>query len=535
MTNGVCFYNEKDFKGRVYCFDNSTQLATVPSSKWSAIRVIGNGAVRIYKSSHYGGDQRNVMASAFQLHGMNDAIRSIKVYARNTRSFACMYDHDGFRGDVHCLAAGQTESNLKNIGYNDATSSMYVSGDVNVKLYKDANFSGSNNSLNKSTSDFHSRPGGWLDDDISSWKVELGQKSDQDISIYLQEKLGQDARIDHTTIMGSHNSTNSAAYNNAAGIISPNQQRSIHEQLDMGVRFFEFDTHDKKDDDIALCHAVDCDLGLVQSMKRISTEIADWLYNNPESFVFMYLNDYAANEKKLLIKEILQDTFGSLLHRPNGCQDMTPSLNQKTLLNQGKQIVVWTDSGCVQDAAFDQNSFWSSHDVRGNGKTFTPNQFVDGKFSRAYECDHPTCTDVLNESQAHEGLLAGLNSIAQDQLVENGKSLYHLWGLDYNTSWQPLFYGDSALAFNKTGWFRLSLVAQSTKLYPICQANDRWVLGARQVTFAQSPGACRDAGANFDYPTYIIEAEAVRRVLEANGINQVYINFGKHNNQWGSL
>lgn len=58
----------------------------------------------------------------------------------------------------------------------------------------------------------------------------------------------------------------------------------------MGVRMFELDTHDNWDHDIALCHVTDCTLpAFRQSMKRLSSELANWLYNNPESVIFIYL------------------------------------------------------------------------------------------------------------------------------------------------------------------------------------------------------------------------------------------------------
>lgn len=233
------------------------------------------------------------------------------------------------------------------------------------------------------------------------------------------------------------------------------------------------------------------------------------------------------------MREILQDTFGELLYRPSGCQKMSASLKQSDVLNSGKQVVIFSDSRCIDDIVFSRGSFESSHSVQNKGGDFGDNQYVDGRFTRAYECDHPFCNYVLNKDEARNGLLAGVNSISQDQLVEDGKSLYHLWAFDYtDSSLSSYLNQNKSAAIKKSGYYYLELVDKDSLLYPICKVGNSWTVSDTKSTFATAASVCSSLGGVFTAPNYIVEAEDIRDVINNHTDDRFHINFANINGVW---
>ncbi|WKE67139.1 hypothetical protein PVT67_07855 [Gallaecimonas kandeliae] len=538
ITDGVCFYQHSHYKGAEHCYLPGQSVSAVANRDWSSIRVIGRGAARIYKGEQYQGDSRNVMANAYELNGMNDAIASVQIYRRSSDDFACMFDHDGFRGDVHCLAAGQSESDLTAVGYNDATSSMQLFGDVAVTVFENVGYGGKSQLLSRSTSDFNARPGGWLDDNISSWKAVKRAKRDQEVAIELQERLGDKAPLHGSTVLGSHNSFNSSAYNNTEGFVSPNQRRSLTEQLEMGARMFEFDAHSYWSDDVALCHASDGDCfwspWLRQSMRRLAAELNAWLNSHPRQVLYLYLNDYLGDGDKALLGQVVASSFGTRLYRPQGCENLSPEISNQQVLAADRQIVVFSDRACVEGLVFARGDFESGHSVRDDGTDFSGRNYVDGRFSRAYECDHPNCTNVLNAEQVRQAQLAGINSVAQDQLVEDGKALYQLWAFDPAPA---SHYGDwqaesRSARLTANGHYYLAMGDKGELLRPLCHDGSGWRLAPQAVGFDEAAAACAAINGRFEAPKYLVEADKARQLLAQQGVVQAHIAFGVAGGRW---
>lgn len=214
---GVCFYEDKDFKGRYFCLRAGDRLTEVPNGigdEISSIRVHGNTEVMVFRDSDLRGRSARFIGDVRDLkrEGWNDQISSVEVHdARDyspwtpaygdgngpdhaqprgtsgrvhqdnggwrsdrapvwsrspvTQEGACFYENADFRGQSFCVPRGGTYASLPS-GFNDRISSIRVF-DGTVVLFKDSNFRGRSEQIR---SDVANLPGNWKDK-VSSIRV----------------------------------------------------------------------------------------------------------------------------------------------------------------------------------------------------------------------------------------------------------------------------------------------------------------------------------------------------------------------------
>ena len=214
---GVCFYQDKDFKGRYFCLRAGDRLTEVPNGigdEISSIRMRGNTEVMVFKDSNLRGRSARFIGNVPDLkrEGWNDQISSVEVgdsrdysswtpasgsqngreraqprstsgsvYQDNggwrsdrapvwgrspiTQEGACFYEDPDFRGQSFCVPRGGTYASLPS-GFNDRISSVRVF-DGTVVIFKDSDFRGRSSQIRSDVRDLR---GDWKDK-VSSIRV----------------------------------------------------------------------------------------------------------------------------------------------------------------------------------------------------------------------------------------------------------------------------------------------------------------------------------------------------------------------------
>jgi len=209
---GVCLYEDKNFKGRYFCLRPGDRLTMVPdelADEISSIRLRGNAEVTVFRDSEMRGRSARFITDVRDLkrEGWNDQISSVDVgNPRDYRSYggvyddrgrargrdrdinpdrggwmsdrppvwgqmsmpqegACFYQDADFHGEYFCVPRGGTYTSLPR-GFNDRISSIKVF-DGAVMIFKDTNFRGPSTQI---ASDVRDLRGSWRDK-VSSIRV----------------------------------------------------------------------------------------------------------------------------------------------------------------------------------------------------------------------------------------------------------------------------------------------------------------------------------------------------------------------------
>jgi hypothetical protein len=184
---GVCFYEDADFRGRWFCArtgEDSSEMPRGMNDRISSIRIFGRTEVEVFRDIRYRGasarfatDVRNL-----QREGWNDIVSSIRVsrgssswgggrpprWGRPTatpREGACFFRDAAFRGDSFCVARGASYPSLPE-GFNDQITAISVRGAV-VMIFSDEDYRGRSRRLD---SDVANVGDSW-NDRISSLRV----------------------------------------------------------------------------------------------------------------------------------------------------------------------------------------------------------------------------------------------------------------------------------------------------------------------------------------------------------------------------
>lgn len=186
--NGVCFFEDSNFRGRYFCVDSNDDLGKLPRDmrdRISSLRVLGNVAAVVFKGEKFKGPSARFLTDVRDLkkQGWNDQISSIRVtktasawdggrfpgWGRESfpKEGACFYRNPGFKGDYFCLPRGASYA-LVPSQFNDEISSIRLIRAGGVLIFKDRDFEGQAARL---TSDVADLRGGAWNDRISSIRV----------------------------------------------------------------------------------------------------------------------------------------------------------------------------------------------------------------------------------------------------------------------------------------------------------------------------------------------------------------------------
>lgn len=220
----------------------------------------------------------------------------------------------------------------------------------------------------------------------------------------LQSYIDIDAPLNQATIIGTHNSYNSKAYQiPVLRYVDPNQSLSLFKQLEAGARSIELDAHwfYKKNfkKDILLCHGQSNHAGCSMYDRPFTDglkEIRDWVVTHPYQLILLYIEKHVdghENQMANQIESILGPYIlksGRFAKNYGSCTALPTHLSKRDILNTGKQIIVVT-KGCQDNKA----EPWKDLLFAGIGDILnSPFTFID--MTIAHFNKYPSCEDHTN-------------------------------------------------------------------------------------------------------------------------------------------
>lgn len=216
-------------------------------------------------------------------------------------------------------------------------------------------------------------------------------------ALKLQREMDLNAPLTEATFLATHNSYNSSVYTIPyVRYIDPNQQLSLYDQLDMGARSIEIDTHwamnNKFSKSILLCHGTSNHTGCSAFDRDVTeglAEIRDWLRANPKEVILIYIERHLdGHEPRLAAAFHLY--FRDLVFKPETlapnkdkktCMSLPGNISKADILKAGKQVIL-VAKGCdnefEEQDVFKEN--WNNDIFAGIGDVPTEkNSFMDDK------------------------------------------------------------------------------------------------------------------------------------------------------------
>lgn len=539
----VCFYEHAEYQGAEWCYGpgDVSWIGSDKNDRISSIRTVGNAYAEVFEHSSFAGKKTRIMGNTYKMDAMNDGISSLKVKLRSSNDFACLFEHPGFRGTPHCLQAGEGESDLNNVlpGRNKASSLMVV-GKANVQIfeYPDFNTGKQYRTLTRSSSNLDKRPGGWVDDNIDSYRVSSRIASAQEAAIDITESAGFRRPIRETNALATHNAFNSTAYFSGQLIPGPNHRRTLIEQLQLGVRFFELDVR-KGSNYTTVCHSVDCGAGFTTSLRRMLGEIDSWLKGaDANDVVFIYLQDDIDGDTPGYVQ--LQNDMnwlGDILYVAGSCQSIPSALTFEQIRQQGKRIFIYKDTGSDGCASAPSVAVNFEQNIGVADINLYENHFNSSRYVRSQECINNFCNDHVTADEALTGLSNGVNAFGLDMLEEgdldnsNGRLNKQLWAVGPETASGA--YINGRIARLQANGDRFMSISTDTSLNYACRySNGNWGITQAMGNAAAGQAACSAEfpGSRYSTPASAYEAQKLRNTITSG--SDVHVNFSVSNGQW---
>lgn len=168
----------------------------------------------------------------------------------------------------------------------------------------------------------------------------------------LQYELASDVPMRNAPWVFTHNSYNSPAEMGLA--LSPqdrNQNITVVDQLDEGVRSLELDVHLFLGRPV-LCHATGPHVGCTteKTFRQVLTQIRAWMDRNPRQVLLLYLEGHLDDAAGYdLGAADLQAVMGDLIYRPAAggarCEPLPLELTRNQVRAAGKRLVLYGDCG----------------------------------------------------------------------------------------------------------------------------------------------------------------------------------------------
>ncbi len=178
-----------------------------------------------------------------------------------------------------------------------------------------------------------------LDEYRNSWEQQ---------ALKLQRNLDLGEPLGRNNIQKTHNSYNSSAYASLGSYHDPNQQYSLVDQLDMGIRALELDVHyttaSSFSKELLLCHGQASHIGCSSFDRPFEDglkEIATWLRQsaNRQEVIILYLQEHVDGQYDRAVEQ-LNRQMGDLIYKPQGCQTLPMNISRADILNAGKQVLL---------------------------------------------------------------------------------------------------------------------------------------------------------------------------------------------------
>lgn len=150
-----------------------------------------------------------------------------------------------------------------------------------------------------------------------------------------------DRKYSNLTFIGAHDSPF------VGDDMADNQNITVQEQLAMGVRFLQGQTHDKKGT-IEMCHT-DCDMRDAGSLEEMLMPIKTFLDANPTEIITLLLTNsdaFNGSEFDAVFKKVGLDTYAFAPERKLKA-DQWPTLRE--MIDKGQRLVVFMGMSVDRD------------------------------------------------------------------------------------------------------------------------------------------------------------------------------------------
>ena len=358
-----------------------------------------------------------------------------------------------------------------------------------------------------------------------------------------QYNLQKHTPLIHSNIIGTHNSYSSNAYNMR---LYENQNISITDQLNEGARFLELDLWRNTSLEYVstiLCHnGGRCGITTEDFIYTDTAlrEIANWAKNNRDQVVVIKLEDQMDDASYHYFVEAVQRTMGDIVYRPergadgDGRISFPQDLSAADMLAKGKQIIFQGYSGASGNAIGRGWIFGTANSERDGGDVVDNRSallncsdhsssryalFYDSAAEDDFMSDKFVPVDMIQPLMECGGTVFGFDWLAQD----DSRTHAAIWSWAPN---EPNNARDENCAVSDNG--RFNDVQCSQSYVYLCRNSDQWKLSTGHGEWQQGTNICRTEFGEafaFDVPRTAKENKAVRELMSAKGIAQVWLNY----------
>ena len=349
-----------------------------------------------------------------------------------------------------------------------------------------------------------------IDDFQTSW---LGK------AMALQRSVNLNQPIINNNIQGTHNSFNSEAYRDIDSYIDPQQKVSLYDQLRIGARFIELDVHWTTyasgwpwnwRQQLLLCHGTQSngtDFGCGLTDRKLTSgmnEIKNWLNENPDQVIILYIEDYSENHHKDLYNQI-NDRIGNKIYQSGGCVDIPDTLTKAQILAAGKQVILWKDKGCSSYGRLNAMAFGGLGNVGRIWEDATTTSWVAGLFDGG--------VDRLSNSDIRNAYASGANIINLDDMKKGDDRLKAgIWSWAENEPNNASNNENCAVQKSDGRWN--DLPCDHSYLYACKNTQTgQWALSQNEGYFEDGISACQTLGDyEFSVPSNSLDNENLKAI-----------------------
>jgi hypothetical protein len=367
-----------------------------------------------------------------------------------------------------------------------------------------------------------------------------------------QYELGSSLALRNAPWVGTHNSFNSRAeMGPTLSAQDSNQQITIVDQLDQGVRSLELDVHwffSLRGGGFApvVCHAAELHAGcsVEKPLGVVLREITDWLRDNGDQVLLLYLEDHLDSQAGYdAAAAEVESALGPLLYRPTQaaeggpCESLPLDTTRAQIRKSGARVMIVSSCGMGTEwpaVAFDWSRSHEEERPRGYrdfpdcGPDFTRAEY-DAKLIRYYEdstrltatasgIGAATVDDGISVETAAAMTRCGVDLFGLDQVaVDDPRFAALVW------SWAP---GQprrrpGCAAQHASRWYPLRC---TRRLRVACRTADgRWRVPSRLGTHAQAPAVCKRRRSTWAVPRTGFEAQELQRAMNRVRASRVWL------------
>ncbi len=352
-------------------------------------------------------------------------------------------------------------------------------------------------------------------------------------ALQMQRDLDLHEPMSENNILGTHNSYNSEVYRDIDSYIDPQQKHSIYDQLRLGARFIELDAHWTYEIDgfdwgnnLLLCHSGigknfgDVHVGCSLTDRKLTEglqEVRNWLNENPAEVIILYIEDHTDGKHQELLNALNSKLSGKI-YASGGCKNIPAALSRADVLQAGKQVVLWKDSGCSSNTGLQNMAFtglgaidriWEDRTSIGAIGAF----FTGGSVNKI---------EAADVTQAFKN---GGNIVNLDDMTHNdGRLQAAVWSWDVN---EPNNHGgnqDCAVQWGNGRWDDTDC---GNSYFYACKntADGSWNLSSYTGAWSGGVQACQVLGGDyvFSVPTNSKDNEALKTAKGGN--TYVWLNY----------